>query len=379
MPADQAARWAEAVGAVGDWDAVVERAAFHGLVPLLARHVETVPSRAVPGRVVARLGVDARRITRRNVALTAELLALLRQLDARGVRAIPYKGPVLAASMYDHVGLRDFSDLDLLVRRDDVPAAKAVLLRRGYRPQYDLPAAQEAAFIQTRYEHPFERPDDGIIVEVQWAFVPRYFALHLDYERLWARTEEVAIGGRTVRGLSPEDLLLALVVHGGKHLWRRLGWVCDVAELIRSRPGLDWDTVRADAERLGVRRLLDLGLRLARDVLDARLPAHVTTRVDEDAVVGTLSARTQAGWRARPETWPGTWESIRFHLRARERWRDRLRYCVGVATTTTPGDWTSVVLPSGLFPLYYPLRAVRLAAKYGGIAGRRLVSGRGPA
>jgi hypothetical protein len=364
---------------VREWDKFLDRAAFHGVLPLLAKHLQGMPSSEVPAGVLERVHQAFRRITGRNVALAAELLGLLADLETHGVLAIPYKGPVLAASVYGHLGLRDFTDLDILVRRQDVPTAKAVLIRRGYRPRYDLPAAQEAALLETRYEHPFERPVDGVVVEMQWAVVPRYFALRLDYDSLWARTEAVPIGARMVRSLSQEDLLLLLAVHGGKHLWRRLGWVCDVAELIRSRPGLDWTAIYAEASSLGAQRLLGLGLRLARDVLGAPLPPEVAARVDEDVVVRALSMRVQDDWCARPETWPGTWESMRFDLRARERWRDRLRYCVSVATTTTPGDWTTLTLPSALFAVYYPLRAIRLAAKYGGMAGRRLVTGRDPA
>ena len=35
--------------------------------------------------------------------------------------------------------------------------------------------------------------------------------------------------------LSLENLLLVRCAHGSKHLWERLGWICDVAELIRVR------------------------------------------------------------------------------------------------------------------------------------------------
>ncbi len=369
----------EVVGDVRDWDVLLRRAAFHGLLPLLAKHLDGMLSGDIPPTVLQRAREELRRITRRNLALTAELLALLAGLEARGVLAIPYKGPVLAASVYGHVGLRDFSDLDILVRRDDVVTAKAVLLQRGYRPQYDLSSAQEAALIDTRYEHPFERPGDGVVVEVQWAIVPRYFSLPLNYEDLWLRRKEVPLGGRMVPSLSPEDLLLVLIAHGGKHLWRRIGWVCDIAQLLRSRSGLDWGAVHAEADRVGAGRLLHLGLRLARDPLGTPLPPEVAALVDADAIAARLAAQVQEGWWARPETWPGIWESMCFHLRARERWQDRLRYCVGVSTTTTPGDWTVLTLPRCLFPLYYPLRAIRLAVKYGGMARRRLVTGRGPA
>ncbi|MCA9471117.1 MAG: nucleotidyltransferase family protein [Nitrospira sp.] len=48
-----------------------------------------------------------------------------------------------------------------------------------------------------------------------------------------------------VRSLRAEELLLILCVHGSKHVWEELKWVCDVTELIR-------------AQQIGWMRLLQL-------------------------------------------------------------------------------------------------------------------------
>ncbi len=86
--------------------------------------------------------------------------------------------------------------------------------------------------------------------------------------------------------------------------------------------------------------------------------------VQADASVGSLAAQVRlqlfAGGR------PGPWGVARFHLEARERWRDRVEYAWRLAVTTTPGDWEMVRLPDALFPLYYLLRPLRLLGTYGG-------------
>ena len=51
------------------------------------------------------------------------------------------------------------------------------------------------------------------------------------------RLEEVATAGTTFRTLPADVLLVALCVHGAKHVWERLGWIVDVAELIAAAPG----------------------------------------------------------------------------------------------------------------------------------------------
>jgi hypothetical protein len=66
-----------------------------------------------------------------------------------------------------------------------------------------------------------------------------------------------------------------LCVHGTKHVWERLGWICDVAELIRAHPAMDWQRVMALAKSSKSLRMVQLGLFLAHTVLQAELPEHV--------------------------------------------------------------------------------------------------------
>ena len=65
----------------------------------------------------------------------------------------------------------------------------------------------------------------------------------------------------------------------------------------------------------------------------------------------------------------GVLEALPFHLRMTERWQDRVRHCIRLASTTTVGDWAFLSLPKCLFPLYYMIRPVWLIGKY----GRRLL------
>jgi hypothetical protein len=77
------------------------------------------------------------------------------------------------------------------------------------------------------------------------------------------------------RGLLPEANLLCLSAHGAKHLWERLGWACDVAELLRAEPALDWAETLRQANANGLRRVvLSAGL-LAKELLGAPLPGDI--------------------------------------------------------------------------------------------------------
>ena len=52
-------------------------------------------------------------------------------------------------------------------------------------------------------------------------------------------------------------------------------WLCDIAELIRKHPDLDWDKVCHTAKSMGMTRNLSVGLWLAHSLLDAPIPQDV--------------------------------------------------------------------------------------------------------
>ena len=88
----------------------------------------------------------------------------------------------------------------------------------------------------------------------------------------------------------------------------------------------DWDAVQAEAERLGCRRMLWLGVSLACELLDAPLPDKVRRDLRSDPVVMLLARRIQAQWFAsvvRPFRWL---PQLRFYLAACNSISQRVRF-----------------------------------------------------
>jgi hypothetical protein len=165
--------------------------------------------------------------------------------------------------------------------------------------------------------------------------------------------------------LSAEDLLLVLCLHGFTHLWERLGWICDVASLIDRRKDIDWELVLQNAAALGCRRILSLGLFLAKELLEAPVPEGVWERLTPDITVRTVAAEIQEQLFTERDLSRSFVDGMILHLRMRERTRDRLRSCLRLAVTPRNYDWMFLSLPDWLSFLYYPLRPLRLAGKYG--------------
>ena len=135
--------------------------------------------------------------------LTAELLRILRLLDAQGIRAVPLKGPALAQSLYGDLALREFCDLDLLVQETDLPKARHLRETQGYHLTFPLDPRDEAAYIRDEQDYQLRHPAKGILIELHWRFTPRWFAFPLAPAQVWPRLQPMRLAGREVPSLRP--------------------------------------------------------------------------------------------------------------------------------------------------------------------------------
>ena len=348
-----------------DYVYLLEIAYKHGMMPLLFWHLDSCCADAIPPWVMVKLRDQFHQNSRRNLLLTGELLKLLEAFHANNIPVIPFKGPVLTNLIYQNLALRQFRDLDLLCLQPDVPKAKELLISMGYQPQLHLTGGREEAFMKSQCELSFLK-EDGSIVELHWGITPKYFAFPLDPESLWDRLEPVYLAGRKILALSIGNLLLTLCVHGAKHLWDRLEWICDISELIRACPDMKWREVVDRAAVLRSQRMLLLGLFIANDLLGASLPEEVSRKIEDDSVIiKELGHDIYDRLFQKPKDFLFDQSLFRpLHLKMRECWQDRINYCYRAMMVPTDADWESFPLPDSFSFFYYIIRPLRLVSKY---------------
>jgi hypothetical protein len=342
-----------------DWDVLLAMAERHGMTALLNHELDGVCPEQIPAELRARFERQARS----NLIYTAVLARVLDLLDRNGIPAVPLKGPALAVLAYGDLTLRTFTDLDLLIPRNDVARAMELLAGMWFRLESGLHWSCASACLRSKEgELSFRRECDGVRLDLHWRLLPDYFASSLDGERVWGRLGAMRLAGRDVPALSNEDLLLFLCAHGSKHRWESLGWLCDVALLLR-RGEIDWRCLLLRARKEHIERIVLLGLRLAGDLFGSPLPAAVREAINSDRLVAKLGAEVVATmFLPRSEASP-----VRdglLNLRMLERIWDKLRYLRGLLITPTEAEWRRLLLPPALFFLYYPYRLARLARSF---------------
>ena len=357
-----------------DWQYLVDLASWHGVLPLLCYNLNRACADAVPPALLQEMQARFRMNSARNLFLAGELLKILQFLQNNGISAVAFKGPLLAAMAYGNPALRQFYDLDVLVKEKDFPAAKDLFLAHGYRPWRELTAIEETRHFRSNHAYTLVRSVDGLSLDLHWRITQERYAFALDVESLWNRLTRTSFCGRDVFSLSPEDSLLVLCVHGSKHCWERLAWICDVAEVIRANTGLNWNEIMSRAEALNIEKVVILGLKLANEVIGARMPENVLAKIREHRSVRLVTRLVRKRLFARANRPIGLVERTLLFWMTGERLETKLphlAYTFGRVFVPNEHDTTLVSLPRAIRFLYYPLRFFRLITSHGTITRRR--------
>ena len=344
-------RLTQALASAVDWERLMRLGEHHRATPAL--HLSLEGREDVPASMQSALGARFRRNSVKALRFSAELVRVAQAFRQNGIDALAHKGPALAQFLYGDPAMRQYGDLDLLVRAESVPKAKTVLRQLGYELSLNLSSRQEREYLHSGYEYVFGLGEQRSLLELQWQILPRFYAVQFDFDAMFARAVEIRIEGFPMRSLAPGDLMLVLCVHAAKHGWAQLGMLRDIAALTQLQ--IDWDWLWQEAMRMGIRRILAVSLHLAHDLVAAEVPAN-TMRENIGMLPGRVESRLASGEAPDVESL----SYFREFARYREHWRDRARFWWRLALTPSLGEWQSLRLPDWLFPVYRPVRLFRL-------------------
>ena len=322
---------------------------------MLLQTLKSVCWDAVPPKIQVELTLFNKTNLRRNLVFTGELLQLVALFQQNAIPIAALKGPVLAHSIYGHISLREFSDLDVVVNEADLCKAESILTARGYQADF-ADRDYRSAFLSYQGQYAFRHPETEISVDLHWRLSD-----NLRSAEIWSRLEQVTIAGRTISTLAHDDLTLFLAAHGTKEGWRDLIWVCDFAEVLRNCSDVDWGAVLDRARRVHCSRQLLLAIFLATSLLDAPAPVELIDKARNDSAIQSLAKKAQLRMlRSAPE---GELAEFLNGLNTDDRLTQRLRRVVISLTTRTVGDYKAMPLPKSFWGLYYFIRPLRLAGK----------------
>ena len=352
-----------------DWDYIFDNCLKHRVVPLLYQNIKQENCN-IPLNIVSKFRDFEQKNTFHNIFITSKLAEVIENFQSAKIPVISFKGSTLAVSAYGNLTLRTFGDADILIEPENINPAVDILHKLGYPLPKQItkvlktPYGKSSIFNESlNHQKSLEIIDDRQLfaIELHWSLFSKSFPINVSFDSLWQNRTQANVLGKNIPQFAAEDLLLYLCIHGSRHYWCRLQWICDVAEFIRANPQLDWNKTQLQANKWGCRKMLYLGLILAHNLLDARLPENVKQKVDKDNTVRSLFK--QISNRLFNDRENSEFENHVFLLKCRDRYRDKLQYIASILFVPNQEDWNFINLPKQLHFLYYAIRSYRLLIK----------------
>lgn len=214
------------------------------------------------------------------VLLKSHLMAAFETL---GIKVVPYKGTTLAKRYYKSPLFREGSDIDFLVRKEDVPQLTNCLYENGYVSKFSISAHQMGFVMQTHRELSFQSPGNRLgiscSVELQWKLLENYFGQFHEHDFFVQHLQSyTAMDDALHVGLAPTYDFLAVASH---HLIRepllKFKNLIDLACMVHtSCSELDWEEIYLQFKSYKFSGLLSSGMNALEEIIGLEVPVPDT-------------------------------------------------------------------------------------------------------
>lgn len=281
-----------------DWDVLVASAVRERVAGALSSAVRD--NADVPANARQELARELYRTGAFNVLLYRELARVLRANPTTSSPVV-LKGGALAATVYDDIAHRPMSDLDLLVRRDDIAAWRDCLLQLDY----ELVSPEMAGGLAEtlHYQLAFRGgPHRDVVIELHWNLVAGEGDWRTpDVGWFWQQTRDWP--GVVDLSCPPALQLttLAAILYGCAHAMlqhgdarTRLVWLLDIHRLVTTRPeasasGLDWRELVEQAQRFRWDAAVARALEQCVELFATPVPAPILAELNRSASSRSLA------------------------------------------------------------------------------------------
>lgn len=297
-------------------------------------------------------------ILKQNMLMTSELIKIMKLLKENTIEAIAFKGPTLSHIAYGDITLRQYSDLDILLRKEDIYKVYK-LLEDKYSRSLKLKTSQEETWFKYAHDLGLSNNKNGVYIEFHWAMLDNDHPISLKSINFFENINSQTIQNTKLNIISNEKFLVYLCIHGAKHLFERVEWVVDIDKFIISQE-ICWDEVFELIKDDNSIRFFLLGLYMSNTLYLTPIDDRFKNLFDEDII--SISNHIFNIWNK--DIVFNNKNNLIHMLKLFTSSQDKLKYLHKIYLKPTFTEYWYITLPKPLYFLYYPLRQYLLIKKY---------------
>ena len=230
---------------IRNWESVLHIAVGGGIGPLLYKKLSCLTNKnLIPSGIIEKLTESYFLTLRRSMILQNQFEKILDIFKTNNLPVIALKGIFLSEWLYNDIGLRQFSDIDLLVPAENGVSCIHVLNSIGFVERDYNPVSE---FIQSKSDNVHFSPMiyNSVSVELHTKLHQDTQEYSLSPESCWQSAVTYNIRGKEILGLQLYDLMIHVCVHLDRHFKEgQVQFTCfnDIANLVDKYGGkLDWN------------------------------------------------------------------------------------------------------------------------------------------
>ena len=271
-----------------DWNIFLKKARNEGVSPLvfsrlpgLAEHYD------IPEYVAEELKKDYYLSATKNALIFEELKKVLGLFNQSKLQIIVMKGAALAETIYGNLALRPMSDIDLLVKKEDLHQVDELLKKLGYSPADR--SVDDVDFTSTYLTTLDYRNSakNSPSFHIHWHFVNstipnESYINHIKMDDIWQDAVKTNIADIETWVMSPHHLIIHLSEHALRvtHSLSKLSYFCDIDKAINYYgKDLDWNLLVRDTIRFNLNKMVYTTLYFSRYFIKAEVPKDVLLKL----------------------------------------------------------------------------------------------------
>ena len=221
-----------------NWNWIIDRARAHKVAGIVGHRLGDKAKHLLDAFQYSNLRSCQDDYCQQAMRCRTTLQRVVKAFGSAGADFLLLKGQSLSTKVYESDLIRPSSDVDILVRKNDLPRAEQALLSLGFRfpDQFSVGTKQRFRHLSYRefmerfsFHYQFSNAPDCVTVEVHWQLAQDGY-LAVSESDLWSQQRQIMVHDMNVSTLSLEATLLHLCFHATKRgpYGIRLLHLCDI-------------------------------------------------------------------------------------------------------------------------------------------------------
>lgn len=260
-----------------NWQNLFKKANAHNVMGYVLKNIKSLEELSIPTDFFQKIKKSHLERIALSIALTNSLKDILIKFENDGIRSILLKGALLNSLIYDNISLRTFTDIDLLIKPEDLQRAVGIIESLGYtKASTNESLAKKEGRTQIHYIK------DGLVVDLHVAAInsSQYSAISKFYDdNLWQNAVQFKFHDTHTWRPQDEDLLIYSCIHlSVHHNYDKMIWLKDI-ERILTKLDIDWLRFEEKVIKNNLRTYCYFPLLFAERIFNVEIPHNVLDRL----------------------------------------------------------------------------------------------------